>query len=124
MTSQTINFLLGLSLVLASVTDADDKISFNRDIRPILSDNCFRCHGQDGEKRAADIRLDTLEGQRAANVVVPGSPSASLLVERILSSDLDVVMPPPDSNKTLTDAQRSYSNAGSQKEQVSKSTGR
>ena len=81
-------------------------IDFSRDIRPILSDNCFRCHGQDEAGRQADLRLDTVDGQRANQVVVPGSPESSQLLERILSDDPDRLMPPGDSNRTLTDYQK------------------
>ena len=82
------------------------RISFNRDIRPILSNNCFFCHGQDSAKRKAELRLDTEEGQRSPGVVVPGSMSESLLIERVLSDDPDFLMPPPDSNKALTTSQK------------------
>lgn len=83
--------------------NADEPVSFNRDIRPILSDNCFLCHGPANETREADLRLDrfsdaTSDGQ----AIVPGNASASEVFERITSSDADVVMPPPESGKTLT----------------------
>ena len=86
---------------------ADDEISYNRHIRPILSDNCFSCHGPDEHGRKADLRLDTFEGATNPELasVVPGDPSASELVARILSRDEDDIMPPPESHKTLTPAQ-------------------
>lgn len=89
-------------LQLPNRADEPTRISFNRDIRPILSNNCFFCHGQDNANRKAELRLDTEEGQRANHVVVPGSLDESLLIERILSTVPDVVMPPPDSNKALS----------------------
>lgn len=89
-------------LQLPNRADEPTRISFNRDIRPILSNNCFFCHGQDNANRKAEMRLDTEEGQRANHVVVPGSLDESLLIERILSVAPDVVMPPPDSNKALS----------------------
>jgi len=89
-------------LQLPNRADEPTRISFNRDIRPILSNNCFFCHGQDNANRKAELRLDTEEGQRANHVVVPGSLDESLLIERILSVAPDVVMPPPDSNKALS----------------------
>jgi hypothetical protein len=89
-------------LQLPNRADEPTRISFNRDIRPILSNNCFFCHGQDNANRKAEMRLDTEEGQRANHVVVPGSLDESLLIERILSVVPDVVMPPPDSNKALS----------------------
>ncbi|MBL9133084.1 MAG: DUF1549 domain-containing protein, partial [Verrucomicrobiaceae bacterium] len=73
------------------------KLRFNRDIRPILSDKCFHCHGPDAKKREADLRLD----ERAAAIqdghIVPGKPEKSLILERILSTDPDEIMPPPKS---------------------------
>lgn len=87
--------------------DEPDRISFNRDVRPILSDKCFRCHGPDPTSRAADLRLDLKEsafedlGGYAA--VVPHRPQDSMLMERVLDSDPDFKMPPPDSGKSLTD---------------------
>lgn len=82
------------------------KLSFNRDIRPILSDNCFACHGFDAKKRKADLRLDTAEGAYAEKAIVPGKPEESEVWQRILSADEDEVMPPPDSHKKLSAAQR------------------
>ena len=86
-------------------------IRYNRDIRPILSDQCFFCHGPDKNKRKADLRLDireealkTTKDHEAA--FVPGKPDASELVKRILTDDEDDLMPPPESKKTLTDAQK------------------
>jgi mono/diheme cytochrome c family protein len=79
---------------------------FNRDIRPLLSENCFYCHGQDGQKREADLRLDDREAALAALAIVPGEPGASVMLERINSTDPDVVMPPPDSNRRLSDEQK------------------
>ena len=86
-------------------------VSFNRDVRPILSENCFACHGFDPKHREAGLRLDTFEGATAdrdgSRGIVPGEPDRSAILERIQSTDADVVMPPPKSNKTpLTNAQR------------------
>ncbi len=84
-------------------------IQFNRDIRPILSDACFHCHGFDPSNRKADLRLDTFEGATAAHgarpAVKPGDPSASELWRRVSSTDPAQVMPPPDSRKKLTPSQ-------------------
>jgi hypothetical protein len=79
------------------------KIGFNRDVRPILSDNCFSCHGNDPAHRKAKLRLDRREDALDREAFVPGDPAASLLVERILSTDGDELMPPPDSHKKLTE---------------------
>jgi hypothetical protein len=83
---------------------ADSKpISFNRDIRPILSDRCFACHGFDEKKREGELRLDTFDGATAprdsGSAIVVGDPEKSLVIERILSDDPDIQMPPPTSNK-------------------------
>ena len=83
---------------------------FSRDIRPILSNACFSCHGPDEQTREVDLRLDTEEGlfqirdERA--IVKRDDAEGSELVTRILSSDPDIRMPPPGSKKTLTDEQR------------------
>src|SRR5262249_4397950 len=69
------------------------QFGFNREVRPILLDNCFACHGPDKAKRKANLRLDTAEGGKA--VVVPGKPDESELIKRITSDDPKMVMPPP-----------------------------
>jgi hypothetical protein len=101
-----------LGLLVPTAVWAQDPISFNRDIRPILSDNCFFCHGPDKNKREADLRLDTSEGlhgiesrpgiESKPGVIVPGKPQESLLIERILSEDPQDHMPPASSGKKLT----------------------
>src|SRR5262245_1884170 len=82
-------------------------IDFNRQIRPILSDNCFRCHGPDKEERKAKLRLDSREGALKAlrgggHAIVPGHSAKSALIERITSADPRECMPPPKTNKRLT----------------------
>ncbi|MCC6509409.1 MAG: DUF1549 domain-containing protein [Pirellulaceae bacterium] len=84
------------SLVLLSV-DAADRIEFNRDVRPILSDKCFFCHGPDSGHRQADLRLDVRDDAIAAGAFEPGKPDAAELVRRVLSRDPDEQMPPPGS---------------------------
>ena len=83
------------------------KLDFNRDIRPILSDKCFSCHGLDAKRRKGDLRLDTAEGafkkdKDGVVAVKPGDVAGSELVKRILTTDADDLMPPPDSHKKLT----------------------
>ena len=86
------------------------QVRFDRDILPVLADTCFACHGPDANTRQADLRLDTLEGATAPRdgspAIVPGNPQASVLLERIRSTDPDVVMPPPGTNKSVTAEQR------------------
>ena len=93
----------------AESLDLPKTVEFNRDIRPILSENCFFCHGPDKNKRQADLRLDTQEGLTGdknhpdkPGTVIPGKPSDSELIRRILSSDPEEIMPPRDSGKQLT----------------------
>jgi mono/diheme cytochrome c family protein len=79
---------------------------FNREIRPILSDNCFACHGPDEQQRKARLRFDTKEGAFARpGVIVPGDAANSRLIKRITSKDPDTVMPPPDSGHKLSEQQ-------------------
>ncbi len=105
MTAATSALLLGGSW---AVHGADD-ILFNRDIRPILSDNCYACHGPDKNTRKAGLRLDTPEGAYAeydgGRAIVPGKPESSVVMERILTKDEDDMMPPPESPKRLTPQQ-------------------
>src|SRR5690348_15708520 len=83
---------------------AADKLQYNRDIRPILAESCFPCHGPDSASRKADLRLDKREVAVEHDAIVPGKPAQSSLVERISSGDADEMMPPPASKKRLTDA--------------------
>ena len=96
-------FLISLFLCLSPIVGAAQTIDFNRDVRPILSDNCFSCHGFDKATRKADLRLDTLVGATAdrdgSRAIVPGRPDKSLLIERVSSADTDLVMPPADSHR-------------------------
>lgn len=99
----------GLSSIAAQCDDAIQyPVRFNRDVRPILAENCFACHGFDEAAREADLRLDTFDGATIseAGVIVPGKPEQSELVTRILSGDPDQVMPPPDSGKQLSFSQK------------------
>ena len=89
---------------------ADDLVRFNRDVRPILSENCFACHGFDSNNRKADLRLDTREGATSNNdgvtAIVPGNINKSALWKLINSTDADVVMPPPETHKKLSSEQK------------------
>ena len=82
--------------------DAARKLYFQQTIRPLLADRCLSCHGPDGNHRQADLRLDLREEAERAGAIRPGKPSESSLIDRIHSSDPDLVMPPPQSGKALT----------------------
>ncbi len=79
-------------------------IDFNRDVRPILSDQCFFCHGPDAADRKADLRLD--EREAALDVLSPGKPEESMLLERVHTSDAEDLMPPPATKRELTTDQK------------------
>ena len=82
------------------------KIEYNRDIRPILAENCFACHGPDSASRKADLRIDRREDAVASGAITPGNPAKSKMIERVCSTDADEVMPPPKTKKKLTAAQK------------------
>jgi hypothetical protein len=93
---------------------ANTGVRFNFQVRPILSDRCFKCHGPDEKQRKAGLRLDTREGAMAAlgerkdhYAIVPGHPESSTLVHRIYSTNPDSIMPSPDSHLTLTEDEKS-----------------
>ena len=97
---------------MLEISAADESVAavdFSRDIRPILSDSCFHCHGPDAEHREADLRLDVREGALVDlggyAAIVPGDSGKSELLSRLLSEDPDELMPPPDSGKELTKEQ-------------------
>lgn len=94
-----------------ATTSAEPPLSFNKDIRPVLSDNCFSCHGPDEKHRKADLRLDTKEGAYAKTeggtaAITPGDLGKSEMWARIISTDPDEMMPPPESHKTLSAADK------------------
>ena len=101
---------LFVSMQASRAEDAKAKspvaIDFNRDIRPILSNKCFQCHGPDENERKGDLRLDTEAGSRAVIddivAVVPGKPDASEMMHRVTTTERGKVMPPPKSDKKLT----------------------
>src|SRR5215213_6463233 len=97
-----------LAVSFGSVVAAEDAVRYRRDILPILSDRCFKCHGPDSATRKAGLRLDQPDAARAvldsgATAIVAGKPADSALVLRIMSKDPDEMMPPPDSGKVLSD---------------------
>ncbi len=90
-----------------SAPAAPAPVDFNRDVLPILSENCFHCHGPDEPAREAKLRLDTKEGllRMQKPIVLPGKATASELFKRLVTKDREAVMPPPKAKKTLTPAQ-------------------
>ena len=91
---------------LLACGEAKNAINFNAEVRPILSENCLYCHGPDAAKRKADLRLDIRSNVLAAKAIVPGNPEASEMIRRLETTDAEDVMPPPDSHRTVTAAQR------------------
>ena len=105
-----LRFVIGLCLLCFAaerlVADTG-QINFSRDIRPILSDKCFQCHGPDEAKQESGLRLDERQdalapAESGATAIVPNHPDTSELIKRILSKDADTVMPPPASQKVLS----------------------
>ncbi len=96
-----------LMLGTGSLCSAEDRVDFNREVRPILSDMCFKCHGPDAAERKAGLRLDQHNGaiaklESGTAAIVPGKPEESHLLARITSADADLVMPPPETGRKLT----------------------
>lgn len=91
-----VRLFVGVSLLLVAppVTWAEERVQFNRDVRPILSDKCFYCHGPDEKKREADLRLDVRDIAVKAGAITPGQPEKSAILHRIASPDADEHMPP------------------------------
>lgn len=111
-TMNPISWMLAAVLALPAVASAaTDRLSFNRDVRPILSDKCFACHGFDAKHRKAELRLDTAEGaygkaESGAVVIKPGDLKQSEAWLRMITAEEDDMMPPRDSHKTLTAAEK------------------
>jgi mono/diheme cytochrome c family protein len=97
--------VLLLDCIGLPAANAGGMVQYNRDIRPILSDNCFACHGPDANTRAAGLRLDRREDALQNSAIVPNKPDESEILKRVLSTDPETIMPPPESHKTLTQAQ-------------------
>jgi mono/diheme cytochrome c family protein len=98
-----------IAILVAQTAIAQDAVEFNRDVRPILADACFRCHGPDSAARQADLRLDDEAAAKAkrehGTAIVPGQLANSQLWQRITSTDADDRMPPADSGTRLSDRQ-------------------
>src|SRR5438874_9319091 len=99
----------GLALVVSLGTVGLAEIRFNRDIRPIMAETCFRCHGPDKNSRMAGMRLDLREEalkstKSGAVPIVPGDPAKSAIVARVFAQDAARIMPPAFAHKELTAA--------------------
>src|SRR5258708_36282189 len=106
--------LLGLSMLVSAFAvqsaRADD-VDFSRVVRPLLSRHCFKCHGPDDKARKAKLRLDVRDvavgkAKSGLSAIVPGKPDESELVRRIFAADESEVMPPPATQKPLSNAQK------------------
>jgi hypothetical protein len=98
--------LLFSAVMACGAWAATNDIEFNRDIRPILSENCYVCHGHDKNQRKAKLRLDDRDVAIEKEAIVPSKPETSKLVQHIFSTDPDEIMPPPKTHKTLTATQK------------------
>lgn len=104
-----------IAIVCGGILRADDPAFFSREVLPILSENCFSCHGPDEANRKSDLRLDSRDG--AIQALVVGEPESSELIARVISDDDDALMPPPSSHKsrlkpTQVDKLRAWINSG------------
>ncbi|NDC52902.1 MAG: DUF1553 domain-containing protein [Planctomycetia bacterium] len=104
--SHRVALAVALCAGLARLADAAGTLSFNRDIRPILVENCFGCHGADSAGRKADLRLDDRDAAVESGAIVPGDADSSVALDRIFSDDPEEVMPPPNAKKVLTAEQK------------------
>src|SRR4051794_13814360 len=91
-----------VALALLPTAARAGDIDFNKDIRPILSENCFACHGPDEKKRKAELRLDVRAEAVTLGAIVPGKPAESGILQRVTATDPGEVMPPPATGKKLT----------------------
>ncbi|MEX2511735.1 MAG: PSD1 and planctomycete cytochrome C domain-containing protein [Cyclobacteriaceae bacterium] len=122
MLRHSVNILIGVLLILTSCSQSQnsdstlspgEQISYNFHVRPLLSDNCFACHGPDANKRESGLRLDNAEGAYAAlkenpeaHAIVPGKPEQSEVVRRLFTDDDSEMMPPPSSNLKLGEQEK------------------
>src|SRR5437868_1224959 len=109
----TAHLLTGLTvlIVVLPAPAAPPRLEYNRDVRPILANNCFKCHGPDAKERKADLRLDLREeavnpNESGRQPIAPGKPAGSSLIASIFSTKSNRLMPPPESNKSLTESEK------------------
>lgn len=97
---------MALATILPARLHAEPPLEYNRDVRPILADHCFTCHGADSAAREADLRLDVRESAIELGAIATGKPDESELIARIFSDDPDSVMPPAETKKQLSEKQK------------------
>src|SRR3954462_13488631 len=110
MTSRFLLLSLLCRLALPAAQADAPKVSYNRDIRPILAEHCFKCHGQDSGARKSKLRLDVRDdalrgGESGDPGLTPGKPEDSALIARVLTHDQDDLMPPPKEKNALKPAE-------------------
>ncbi|GIX00012.1 MAG: hypothetical protein KatS3mg111_3344 [Pirellulaceae bacterium] len=93
-------------LAAGRLAKGESPLQYNRDIRPILAEYCFACHGVDSAARQADLRLDDRAAAMDMGAIVPGDPESSEMMARILADDPDLVMPPTETKKTLSEEEK------------------
>ncbi|MEI6534277.1 MAG: c-type cytochrome domain-containing protein, partial [Verrucomicrobiaceae bacterium] len=87
-------------------SESPAKIDYNLHIRPILAENCFKCHGADEKQRKGKLRLDVREEALAKKAIIPGKPDESEAIKRLITTDEDDMMPPPKEHRKINDADR------------------
>ena len=95
-----------VGLACACMAPSRAEIGYNESIRPILVENCFACHGADSASRQAGLRLDRFEDAVDYGALIPGDSDSSMLLDRIYSDDPELVMPPPETKKVLSAAEK------------------
>ncbi|RMF37117.1 MAG: hypothetical protein D6753_18210, partial [Planctomycetota bacterium] len=89
-------------MVTVRIAEGQSPLRYNRDVRPILAEYCFACHGADSAARQADLRLDVRQAAIDMAAIEPGDPDSSELIARVFTEDPDLVMPPPETKKRLS----------------------
>src|SRR5947207_9837824 len=109
LSTRILSLAVCLTCSVTWATEPKRTVEFNRDVRPILSDACFNCHGPDKSKRKADLHFDTEEGARGDRggyfAIVPGKPNESEILKRVANTDPKKRMPPPTAGPALTKEQ-------------------
>jgi len=97
---------ISVTVLLSLGSPAFGAPDYSRDILPILSNNCYPCHGPDENKRESEFRFDIIEDAIDYGAITPGDPDDSLLIEHIFAEKARDLMPPPESNKVLTETEK------------------